>query len=126
MLKKQFLCLLTFFILLFLNTSFVAAEDIIIDENTVSGGAIEISQDDLDVEVEVQSTFSVKIPKNITLDGDTKTGTYTVMVKGDLATDKRLCIVPSDNFIMSQVNKGDITAQVHQEQIWWRFWDFEL
>lgn len=78
------------------------------------------------------STFSVIIPKVITLDGETKEGAYQVSVKGDITGNQKVRVEPditlgdkstSDttktyNFIMSEQNatvaqKDDITASIY-------------
>ncbi|MDD6945993.1 MAG: hypothetical protein SPI20_08735, partial [Ruminococcus callidus] len=38
-----------------------------------------------DVYAKIGSSFTVTIPKKITLDGSTRTGSYTVSCKGDIA-----------------------------------------
>lgn len=66
------------------------------------------------VEAEVASSFSVTIPKKITLDGSTKSGTYTVGCTGDFAGNEFVSVTPDASFNMTQDSKADVTATVTQ------------
>lgn len=67
------------------------------------------------VYAEVGSTFTVTIPKKITLSGETKSGTYNVTCTGDIAGDEFVSVAPDASFEMSQKGKDDVTATVAQE-----------
>lgn len=67
-----------------------------------------------EIYAEVGSEFTVTIPKQITLDGESKTGTYTVSCKGDIAGDEYVSVIPDASFTMSQQGKADVTANIVQ------------
>ena len=67
------------------------------------------------VYAEVGSTFTVTIPKKITLSGETKSGTYNVTCTGDIAGDEFISVAPASSFDMTQKGKADVTATVTQE-----------
>lgn len=69
-----------------------------------------------EVDVRIASTFSVTVPKKITLDGTTKSGAYTVSCKGDIAGNESVSVVPDTNFEMSQTGKANVQAAVTQEK----------
>jgi hypothetical protein len=84
------------------------------------------------VTYEQASTFSVTIPKTITL-GD-KEGEYKIKVVGDLSSDKKVTVTPQDdnadldgiNFKMSDTSnmgtsskKADVWATVIQDDVSW-------
>ena len=67
--------------------------------------------------------YMVTIPKKITL-GTDKTAAYTVLVTGDIASDKQVTVVPDATFLMKDVTvesggKEDVTAKVTQEETIW-------
>ena len=61
------------------------------------------------VYAEVGSTFTVTIPKKITLSGETKSGTYNVTCT------EFISVTPAASFDMTQKGKADVTATVTQE-----------
>ncbi len=67
------------------------------------------------VYAEVGSTFTVTIPKKITLSGETKSGTYNVTCTGDIAGTEFISVTPAASFDMTQKGKADVTATVTQE-----------
>ena len=67
------------------------------------------------VYAEVGSSFTVTIPKKITLSGETKSGKYNVTCTGDIAGDEFVSVAPDASFEMSQKGKDDVTATVAQE-----------
>ena len=71
----------------------------------------------------VTSSFSVVIPKTIILDGTTKTGEYSVDVKGDIAGDETITVTPAASFTMKQDGKADVTANVTQVKASWTVTD---
>ena len=73
---------------------------------------------------EQASTFSVTIPKTITLDGETKSSDYNINVKGDISSDKQVSVAPDTSFMMvdqSQATnkKADVEATVTQNETIW-------
>lgn len=67
-----------------------------------------------DVYAKVGSTFTVTIPKKITLAGATKTGSYTVSCTGDIAGNEYVSVTPDNSFMMKQTGKNDVTTIVSQ------------
>lgn len=59
------------------------------------------------------STFSVVIPKTIELD-DTGSSEYRVVLKGNIAADETLTVVPDGSFTLSQEGKDDLTGTITQ------------
>lgn len=70
--------------------------------------------------------YTVTIPKKITL-GTDKTSDYTVTVKGDISSDKKVTVIPDNSFLMSDQSgvanaKPDVEATVTQAVTDWT-WD---
>lgn len=78
------------------------------------------------------STYTVVIPKKITLDGATKDADYGVKVYGDISSDKKVSVAPQDsiadtngiNFYMvdqatAGTKKADVVATVTQSVTEW-------
>lgn len=78
------------------------------------------------------SSYTVVIPKTITLDGVTKASDYSVKVSGDISSDKKVSVVPQDaladetgiNFHMIDqasvaARKADVVATVEQNATEW-------
>ena len=78
----------------------------------------------VNVYAQIGSSYTVTIPKTITLDGSTKTGSYTVSVAGDIAGDEAVKVVPDASFKMSQTDKADVTASVTQDKTAWEVSEF--
>jgi hypothetical protein len=76
---------------------------------------------DADVSMEVKSSFTVRIPKSITLSGTTKSGTYTVTVTGDIAGTEQVTVTPEESFTMKSAGKKDVKASVVQEADTWSY-----
>ena len=74
-----------------------------------------------DVYAEIGSEFKVTIPKHITLDGATKSGSYKVTVEGDIAGTEKITVKPDSTFTLSSKNLPDVTAQVSQDKIHWKY-----
>ena len=68
----------------------------------------------VNVYAEIGESYTVTIPKTITLDGTTKSGSYTVNVVGDIEGSKSVSVVPDASFKMSQTGKDDVTASITQ------------
>lgn len=66
------------------------------------------------VYAEVGSTFTVTIPKSLTLSGADKTGSYNVAVTGDIAGNQYVSVTPAATFAMEQDGKADVTATITQ------------
>ena len=67
----------------------------------------------------ITSHFTVTIPKQITLDGRSKSVNYTVSIDGELANNETVSVVPDSTFLMSSVNKANQTATVTQDKQEW-------
>lgn len=77
------------------------------------------SQNECEVLVTQTSSFSVVIPKTIILNGtvgNTNFANYNVTVKGNIASDETINVVPDTNFKMKDIKqiKDDIDANVTQ------------
>lgn len=68
------------------------------------------------VNATVASSFTVEIPKTITLDGGSKTATYNVKAKGDIAGNEYISVAPASSFAMKQDGKADVTATITQNK----------
>ena len=77
------------------------------------------------VEAAIASSFSVVVPKKITLQGDTKTGSYQVTCTGDIAGNEGVSVTPDATFKMKQSGKNDVTATVTQAKTIFRGKDHE-
>lgn len=81
-----------------------------------------------DVYFNQDSSFTVTIPKLVTLDSS-KTSAYEVTVTGDIASDEEIKVIPENTFQMkdqSAVNqKADVEASVIQDKASWLFNEFE-
>jgi hypothetical protein len=83
-------------------------QDIVVSHGTVSyGGRVSVG-------MEVLSTFTVRIPKTITLSSE-GSGSYTISACGDVAGTEVVQVVPQESFTMSSTGKSDITAVVAQK-----------
>lgn len=100
-----------------------------VDANTETGKA---TRKDTEVLYSQASNYSVLIPKRIVLDGQTKDADYTVNVKGDISSDKKVSVAPQDaidsvegvNFYMVDQStaankKDDVEATVTQDATEW-------
>ena len=69
------------------------------------------------------SSFSVIVPKTITLDGTTKQGTYQVAVKGDLSGGQTLTVTSPDSFLLYEQGttdvKNGVVAEVYGAKTSW-------
>ena len=69
------------------------------------------------------STYSVKIPKTIILDGTTGAGAYKVSVKGNISGNQTIKVVPPATFTLSEVATVDaktgVTATINQTKTAW-------
>ena len=69
------------------------------------------------VKYSLASTFTVSIPKTITLDTDHKTSTYTVKVKGDIYGNQKVTVIPTATFSLNDANgKRAVDATVKQDK----------
>ena len=71
------------------------------------------------VSYSADSTYTVTIPKTITLNPTTKTGTYEVETAGDIAGTYVVTVTPDATFTMKQAGKADVTATVTQSVTEW-------
>lgn len=72
------------------------------------------TQNDVLVVASQSSTFTVTIPKRITLDGSTGTADYKVTVQGDITGEEVITVAPSKTFEMVSAGKKAIIATVTQ------------
>lgn len=88
-----------------------------------SAATSETNTKSVDVYATQGSTYSVKIPKTIILDGSTGNGAYRVSVKGNISGNQTVKVIPDSTFVLSEVAtvnaKSDITAVVTQSKTAW-------
>lgn len=82
-----------------------------------------------DVYFNQDSSFTVTIPKLITLD-NSKISDYLVTVTGDISSDEVVIVEPEETFKMFDLAttgtaKVPVTADVSQDKIYWRFSEFD-
>lgn len=69
------------------------------------------------------STYSVKLPKTIILNGNDGNGAYRVSVKGNISGNQTVKVIPSSSFTLSEQAvtdaKSDVTANVTQAKTAW-------
>ena len=83
------------------------------EDNEWADGTI---NEEVRVTVDLASKFTITIPKEIVLDGETGRADYVVNAKGDIAGDQVLKVVPDPDFVLSEKGgKDDQTATVTQE-----------
>lgn len=75
------------------------------------------------VYAEIGSHYEITIPKSITLDGEQKTGSYSVAVVGDIPGSQVVSVVPDTSFTMSSHKIDDATALATQDKTLWRYSD---
>ena len=63
----------------------------------------------------VPETFSVTIPKRITLSGETKSGTYSIGCTGNFKDYRYISVVPDSTFMMTQKGKDNVTGTMVQQ-----------
>lgn len=72
---------------------------------------------EVEVNVSQSPIFSVKIPKKITLDGQTGAGSYEVTATADIPSSHIITIAPAaDSLLLSSDGKEDITAFIEQSK----------
>jgi hypothetical protein len=101
------------------NISFTLAQTMIEE-------SLEFTEDvatDVEVHLNVLSAFSVKIPKTITLDGNTKVGTYKIFVKGDIGGNQAVIVKPEEEIVLTQFGKADGKAIIKQDKVEWKYGD---
>lgn len=87
--------------------------------NKAGDSAVGTENTSASVDLEIKPNFSIVIPKNISLDPETKSGEYTVVVNGDIGGNMVVSVTPEDTFTMFQYGKGNITATVSQSKTSW-------
>lgn len=92
----------------------------------VCGTCNAATSEEVEVTASKASSFRVTIPKKITLNGETGTGTFTVKVEGDLAEGKTVTVQPDANFTMTQEGKDDITVTITQNKTTFSASDFAM
>ena len=87
----------------------------------VTGNGNTGTQNPVQVTVNQSSTFSVVIPKEITLEkasGSEYASKYTVKVTGDIAGNETVTVKPAvSTFKLQQTNKSDLNAKVAQTDV---------
>lgn len=68
-----------------------------------------------DVHAELASTFTVRLPKDITLDGRTKAADYKIDVTGDISADEYVKAAPEATVTLKQAGKDDVIGVITQE-----------
>lgn len=117
--RKKIACLLlagTMLLSVMPTQAFAATKDSTAGSNTVTTDGSQACE----VDATIASTFSVTVPKKITLGGISKSGTYTVSCKGDIAGNESVSVVPDATFEMSQSGKANVQAAVTQEKTTFR------
>ena len=83
------------------------------------------------VYVSQASTFSVKIPKSIILNGEKTNdginkGEYVVTVLGNIGGNEIVNVIPEYNFLMHQLGKNSLNANVTQDKLEWKHNEFNV
>lgn len=98
----------------------VSEYEVAVDGSTATS---ETNTKSVDVYATQGSTYSVKIPKTIVLDGTTGNAAYRVSVKGNISGNQTVKVIPDSTFVLSEVAtanaKSDITAVVTQAKTAW-------
>ncbi len=81
----------------------------------------EDSNSNCDVYAELGSEFKVTIPKKVTLDGSTKSGTYQVLVEGDIAGKETIKVIPDEAVTLSSKDKADVIGTIAQDKTKWTY-----
>jgi hypothetical protein len=71
------------------------------------------------VSVDMPEEYQVTIPKSVTLDGSTKSGTYTVKVSGDLSGEEILSVTPEKTVSMSRDDGASVSGTITQSKTKW-------
>ena len=91
-----------------------------VDESTATA---ETTNETVSVYATQASTYSVKIPKTIILDGSNGNGAYKVALKGNISGAQTIRVTPVASFTLSEVAstdaKADITATITQAKTAW-------
>jgi len=69
-----------------------------------------------DVYAAQSSSYTIKIPKKISLSGNDGTAVYGISLKGNISGTDVISVVPNENFIMSQRGKDDVIANITQDK----------
>ena len=98
----------------------VSEYEVAVDNSTATS---ETNTKSVDVYATQGSTYSVKIPKIIILDGVNGNGAYRVSVKGNISGNQTVKVIPDSTFVLSEVAtadaKIDIIARVTQAKTAW-------
>ena len=80
------------------------------DETTNVWQSGEISEE-VRVNVDVASSFTITIPKEIVLNGNDGSATYKVKCEGDIAGDQVICVVPDTSFTLNEDKNSNGTLE---------------
>lgn len=98
----------------------ISEYELAVDSSTATN---ETGSHSVDVYATQASTYSVKIPKTIILDGTNGNGAYKVSVKGNISGNQTVKVIPATTFTLSEVAtvdaKADVTATVSQTKTAW-------
>lgn len=111
---KRLLCLILVLSLSVLSMPMTAFAE----ENEVEHEISDSSSASTEVSMTIAGDFVVTLPKKVMLDGETKTGTYRVGVKGCITDSSTLSVAPAPEFTLTQGNKP-ATASVDQPKTQW-------
>lgn len=77
------------------------------------------AENNVNVNADIKSSYTVTIPKEIVLDGKTKTGDYTVDVVGDIAANQNVSVEPDAEVTLQSNNKSSVQANISQDKTVW-------
>lgn len=77
------------------------------------------AENNVNVNADIKSSYTVTIPKKIVLDGKTKTGDYTVDVVGDIAANQNVSVEPDAKVTLQSNNKSSVQANISQDKTVW-------
>ena len=97
------------------DTQYTDSNHTVENQNTSTDG-----EQSTTVYAELGSEFKVTIPKKITLDGATKTGTYKVTVEGDIAGLETIKVQPDASVALNSKNKPSVTGSITQDKTNWK------
>lgn len=74
-----------------------------------------------EVYAQLAATFTITIPKKITLSGTDKTGSYSVDVEGDIGGTDIINVVPDTSVALKSTNLANVTASIIQDKTKWSY-----
>ena len=103
--KKSFILFVLLFVFIFSTVSFAETEQL----------------------TEMKETsFTITIPKEISIDGQTGKASYVISAKGDIINDQTLSITPENNFYLKENGgKSDINGVITQSDVDYSYLDLQ-